>query len=92
MWATYEKFEIQMTLKQAKSASHAGRCDEDVKSLLVQKKIKRQLDKISDDDLRYVLGQYGAWSEEELGDRGSNEERIIWIAASDIIEDMFRRG
>jgi hypothetical protein len=87
MWATFERFEIQMTKAQALSASHQGRCDEDVDALLQLPKIKRQLKKISDSDLSDELREYGAWDETELADRAANEHRIIWIAAGNIREE-----
>ena len=94
MWATFNNFELQMTKQQALSCSHPGPCDLDVLILLEQPKIKRQLQKISDEKLIAELSEYGAWDENELQDRPANEQRIIWIAASNIIEDcdMYYHG
>ena len=86
MFATFNRFEIQMTKQQALACSHPGPCDSDVNELLQDKKIARQLKKISDADLAAELGEYGAWDEEELKDREQNEARIIWLAAGDIVE------
>ena len=86
MFAAFNRFEIQMTKQQASACSHPGPCDSDVKELLQDKKIVRQLKKISDADLSAELREYGAWDEEELKDREQNEARIIWLAAGDIVE------
>ena len=86
MYASFNHFEIELTKKQAISASHPGPCDLDVKALLRIPAIKKQLAKISDSDLTAELYDYGAWDEVELANRADNEARIIWIAAGDIAE------
>lgn len=90
MFAYFNRFEIQMTLVQAQSASHSGDCLEDVKELLKLPTIKRQLNKISDVDLIAELSEYGAWDNEELQDRESNNERIVWLAAGNIVEENYQ--
>lgn len=85
MYAPFERFEISMTLNEAHQASHPGDCEADVIDLLKTAKIKRQLRKISDADLRDELREYGAWQDEELQDREANEMRIVWIAAGNIV-------
>lgn len=87
MWATFNRFELQMTKTQAASASHAGQCDDDVRELLKLPDIKRQLKKIDDATLAEELKEYGAWDAEELRDRDANEMRIVWIAACNIREE-----
>ena len=88
MYAQFNRFEIEMTKRQAESVSHPGPCDNDVDILLQDKKIIRQLKNIPDDKLREELKEYGAWNDEELQDRKANEQRIIWIAGCDIIEEL----
>ncbi len=92
MYAQFNNFEIQMTLKQAQSASHSGRCDDDVNALLQLPEVKRQLVKISDAKLIAELSEYGAWDEIELSNRQDNEQRIIWLAAGNIAEDYQNKG
>jgi len=46
MYASFNRFEIEMTMIQAESASHSGDCQADVRELLKHPKIKRQLRKI----------------------------------------------
>jgi hypothetical protein len=84
MYASFNHFEIEMTQKQAISASHQGPCDLDVKALLHIPAIKKQLARIPDDVLAAELYDYTDW---DVSNRAENEERIIWIAAGDITED-----
>jgi hypothetical protein len=86
MFASFNRFEIEMTKKQALSAAHPGPCDNDVMALLRLPSIKRQLKRIPDSVLQEELREYGAWDEKQLSNRADNEERIVWIAAGDITE------
>lgn len=88
MYAQFNRFAIQMTKDQALNVSHSGSCDSDVAYLLQDKKIIRQLKKISDDDLRAELKEYGAWDTEELNNRSDNEARIVWIAGGNIADEI----
>ena len=88
MQSYFNRFNISLTKKEAESASHPGDCGPDVKSLLELPKVKRQLSKISDIDLFLELSEYGSWNEEELKSQADNDERIIWIAAGNIAEDV----
>jgi hypothetical protein len=89
MLAYFNRFEISLTKEQASSCSHQGDCSEDVRALIrYNKSIARQLDKLSPDDIRAELKEYGAWDTEELADDEKNRERILWIAAGNISEEM----
>ena len=87
MYAQFERFEIKMAMRQAESASHSGSCDDDVAALVRVPAIRRQLDKIGPDKLAAELKEYGAWDADELSDNAANRERIVWIAAGDIVEN-----
>lgn len=89
MWFTssHGTIEIQMTKEQARFASHPGQCDADVRELSNHRKIRAQLQRIDPKVLRDELREYGAWSEEELADHDQNLQRILWIAAGDILEN-----
>ena len=89
MWASFERFEIKMTLQQAESCSHPGDCEPDVRTLMEHPLIKRQRCKIDPDLIRQELSEYGCYSEEELADDDANWMRILWIGANDI-KDMKR--
>ena len=87
MYAQFNRFEIKMTKSQATSASHQGRCDDDVTALLELPAIKRQFKKIDPALIAAELREYGAWDEAELSDIAANQERIVWLATGDIVEN-----
>lgn len=91
MWFTssHGTIEIEMTLAQAQSATHPGPCDADVMALSQHRKIRRQLERIDPEVLRKELREYGAWDDEDLADHAQNLQRILWIAAGDIVENKF---
>jgi hypothetical protein len=82
------RIELRMTLEQAKSASHSGSCDDDVKALSQAPAIAEQLAKIDPTVLSGELKEYGAWDAEELADHDQNLQRILWLAACDIREQF----
>lgn len=79
--------EINMTLEQARSASHPGDCDADVRALSRVPAIKAQLDAFSFKEIREALSEYGAWEDDELKDNDQNRQRALWSAACDIAEN-----
>lgn len=87
MIATFERFEIEMTLAQARRGSHPGDCDGDVAELSKIPAIRRQLDKLDPALIAAELKEYGCWYDEELADERQNRQRIIWIAAGNIVEE-----
>ncbi len=88
MWFTTSsgRIELQMTKDQARGASHQGQCDDDVKALSEVPAIARQLVKIDPALLRDELREYGAWDDDELQDHAQNLQRILWLAAGDIVD------
>lgn len=87
MQATFERFTITMTKAQALSASHSGKCDDDVNALLQVPAIARQFKRIDPAAIRAELREYGAWDETELSDDNANRQRVLWIAAGNIREE-----
>jgi len=88
MIAQFERFEIKITLKQAKSVSHQGECLPDVLELLKNKEYMRQFKKIDSESIVAELKEYGAWSDEELLNFPENNLKLItWIAGCQIVED-----
>jgi len=79
-----------MTLAQAASASHPGRCDDDVRYLSQVPKIRRQLAKLDPALVSAELKEWGAWNEVERADHAQNLQRLLWIAAGDIRENSIR--
>ena len=80
------RIELSMTLDQAQSAHHQGSCDADVRALSEQEDIAKQLADIDPDVLRGELKEYGAWDAAELADHDQNLQRLLWLAAGDIVE------
>ncbi|MBF6571695.1 MAG: hypothetical protein IVW54_22880 [Candidatus Binataceae bacterium] len=79
-----------MTLEQARSASHQGRCDDDVLALSREPEIAEQLAAFDPAILRAELKGHGAWDDAELSDHAQNLQRITWLAAGDIVDDPDR--
>ena len=78
---------LNMTKREAFSASHSGSCDQDVAALVEKPSIASQLDAISPDDIRAGLKESVGWDSEELSDDTQNRHRAVWIAACDIREN-----
>jgi hypothetical protein len=87
----YNHFLITMTKAQAQSCSHSGQCDHQVMALSQTPAIKRQLRKIPPQRIMAELKEYGAWSDTELLDCAENVQRILWITANNIIEDIYQK-
>lgn len=87
MWATFNRFQVEMTLDEAMTGSHQGECDEDVEYLCSLPHIKKQLEEIDPRLIAEELREYGAWDSEELADHEQNKRRIIWIAAGNIRDE-----
>lgn len=86
--AYFDRFEIQMTKCQAYQVSHTGDCYEDVRHVLSDPRIRKQMIALNTMSLRHTLKEYGAWDYEELMDLEKNFERIVWIAGNDIVENI----
>lgn len=84
--AFFNRFTIEMTENQARAASHAGQCDDDVAAL--EPVIAPQLDAIGPEAIRAELAEYGAWDSHELSHDTDNRLRIVWIAACNIRENL----
>lgn len=81
------RIELRMTMAQAQSASHPGPCDSDVMELSKVPAIAEQLNAIDPKLLASELREHGAWDEDELANHAENIQRLLWIAASDIVEE-----
>jgi hypothetical protein len=89
-YATYFNYigSIELPYDVARNCSHSGPCDEDVKRAMKLPEIQAELQEINPDDLRKELKEYGAWDENELQSHTDNLERILWIAAGNIMEEL----
>lgn len=92
MYASFNRFELQLTKAQAAQGSHQGQCDDDIKALLDVPSIKRQFNKIPAELLAAELQEYGAWDEIELQDHEANKARILWVACGDINTNFASKG
>lgn len=81
------RFEIRLTLDQATSVSHSGQCDDDVRELSKVPDVAKQLEAIDAETLRDELTEYGAWDAAALADHDENLQRVLWLAAGDIVEE-----
>ena len=81
------KIELDVDIDLAKTCSHPGDCESDVRILMQNQDIKAQLDKIDPVELRNTLSEYGAWDDAELQDHGMNLARVLWIACNDLVEE-----
>lgn len=81
------RIELTMTLEQAQSCSHSGRCDDDVAALRQCPEIRAQLDALDREKVRAALSEYGAWDDDELADHDANLTRLLWVAACDLAEE-----
>lgn len=89
LWFTSScgRIELQMTLDQAQRAFHQGECDRDVRELASDPAIAIQLAEIDPSNLAKELKDYGAWDEAELADHERNLQRILWLAAGEIVDE-----
>jgi hypothetical protein len=89
MWWTSScgRIELNITLNNAKKASHSGECEMDVIALSEKVSIKKQTKLIDKDVLISVLSEYGAWDQSELKDHQQNIIRLLWLACGDLVDD-----
>jgi folate-binding Fe-S cluster repair protein YgfZ len=86
------RIELQMTLEDAESVSHQGRCDDDVSALRKMPYLATQLDNLKPEPVRAYLKEYGTWDADELADHDANLDRIVWLAGCDIREQAQERA
>lgn len=89
MWWTSSdgRINLEITKAQAHGAYHSGPCDRDIQDLRAAPRIKRQLAQLDVEDVRRELRGHGAWTVQELEDRGQNLDRLLWLACGDIVEE-----
>lgn len=84
-WTSFNYVEFELPHDAVVECSHAGRCDDDVEYW--QRELKLGLDR---DKMIKELKEYGAWSESSLKDMDNDdlEQKLIWLAAGDIREEI----
>lgn len=87
-WCTSSgRIELEIELEDAHFTNHSGDCEQEVKQIMRFPYIKEQLSKIDAALLWQELREWGAWSEQELGDHKQNLMRIVWLAAGAISDE-----
>lgn len=79
---------ITLPLDVVRNCSHSGPCDEDVKRSMELPEVKAELAEIDPIQLRKELSEYGAWDDDQLLNHDDNLERILWIAAGNIDDEL----
>jgi hypothetical protein len=87
MFSSFERFDLELTLEQAQSASHQGRCDDDVEALAREPGVAAQLAALDPLAVAAELREYGAWDDDELADHDANLRRVLWLAAGQIRDE-----
>ncbi len=82
--AYFNRFMLSLPTKCVEDCSASGACDDAVAYWTP----KIRFSHIPEDDIKKELKEYGAWSSAELQDKEANRERIVWIAAGNIKEEM----
>lgn len=81
--------ELSISQKDYKSIPASGQADSAIAELMTKKHILAEFALIPDSLLTEELSGCGAWSAEELQDRKTNIERLLWIACLDMQEGRF---
>ena len=78
-------FDIVLTEDDASLCCHSGSCDDDCENAIQQDYIRKQLNEISDEQIRCVLEDYGV---EDSADKSRKELEmfIVWLAAGNVID------
>lgn len=80
--ASFNRFEIELPDECVNDCSHQGQCDDDV---------AYWVPRITFPDaelIREELKEQGAWDTEELADDEQNKNRILWIAAGNVKDEL----
>ena len=80
------RIEIPLTGEQVKSICTQGNNDIAVAVVAKSAKVKEWMENYSDELLRSELLEYGNWTEDDLTDRVTNIERMVWSLAWDIFD------
>lgn len=83
---------IEIAEDIARNCSHSGPCDDDVERARQLPEVQAELAKIKPEQLRKELAEYGAWTDQELADHSANLDRILWIAAGQIMDELYEQS
>ena len=88
MWASFNRFELNITKAQVLNAYHSGAMDDDIAALAKVPGIARQLKKLDPEQVRLELAEYGAWDDTQLHDHAENLQRVLWLGVCAIWEEL----
>jgi hypothetical protein len=83
LWATFNYLEFQLPIDAVRECHHQGACDDDVQYW--QKELNLNLDR---EKMIQELKEYGAWDNLTELDNDELEQKLIWIAAGNIQDEM----
>jgi hypothetical protein len=83
----YGGLEISIRADHISLVAQPGPNDDAVEWLCGKSYISEQTDQWTDRAMRTELSEYGAWEDEELGDRTANVQRLIWLACHDLADE-----
>jgi len=89
-----ECFEFMMQYGNAKACCHSGSCDDDCEAVRHIPYIRKQLDKLSNEQLESAAREYGVEFEKYEGrdiPRDVLEIYIVWLSAGDIVDEVYSR-
>ena len=78
--------ELPLTGQQIKSICTMGDNDVAVEEVANDKRVCEWMDKYSDEEIRDAVAECGDWSDDDLSDRKSNINRLIWAFAWDVFD------
>lgn len=78
-------YEIELPILALEDCHHMGECDPECEYWV--DKIEWSEVGCTDEQIKYELDGYGAWSDEQLLNIRENRKRILWIAAGNWQEE-----
>lgn len=90
-WASGNYVELRINLRDAEKIRGPGDLENAVRDIMEKPYLAKQLARLNPKKVREELQRYGAWSRKELDDPEMNLVRLIWILASNILEEKDRK-
>jgi hypothetical protein len=89
MYTNFENIEFELPLSVALSCSQPGvDAQDDVWRARQDPRLEEALSQLDPEKVREELLGYGAWDREELESHEANLDRIVWVAACNIRDDL----
>lgn len=88
-WSTSSgRIELRIAIEDVRQIARSGDNEADVIEVSKRPYMAKQLTKIKPEVLAEELREYGGWDDDKLNDNAQNLQRILWIAAWDVFEEM----